>query len=364
MIDRRVLCLDVGLQRRFAARQATSPWPLRSAPTEASSDDPQPPPRDRLPDALAAIARRPAPGRCPAEAPRCRRLGREIEHDRRELPRSETAPCALPLSARRMPESGRSGRSRRTRWDEVLECEGDADPVLVRLCVAGLKRRSAPAGRPEAQVRAVHRREKRFSSASRAQGVRGSGPAQSAPARKTDVLQDSADPPLLRGRQKIGECRRTSGSARPSGRPRKPMLPSGAGPESKWRERIDPPDRDPALEQQRRRAETNLDLGQFAQQPTIEIAHAHAYRAEVERMILAQAQLRLVDVDRRLAASSVSRYGVSQATETGPGQRARRKSQAPARPPLPAVAGRHQQLRDAEDQWPSDGWLRQSGQIG
>ena len=64
------------------------------------------------------------------------------------------------------------------------------------------------------------------------------------------------------------------------------------------RQRIDPPDRDPALEQQRRCAEPDLHLGQFAQQPTIAITHAHADRAQIERLVLAQAQLRVVDVDR------------------------------------------------------------------
>ncbi len=64
------------------------------------------------------------------------------------------------------------------------------------------------------------------------------------------------------------------------------------------RHRIDPLDGDPALEQQRRRAESDVDFRQLAQKPAIGVAHVHADRAQVERMILAQAQLRVFDVDR------------------------------------------------------------------
>jgi hypothetical protein len=73
-----------------------------------------------------------------------------------------------------------------------------------------------------------------------------------------------------------------------------------------WRYRIDPPDRDPALEQQRRRAEPDLDLRQRTEQPAIAVPHAHADCAQIERLILAQTQLRVVNIDREVLRAQFS----------------------------------------------------------
>ena len=61
-------------------------------------------------------------------------LGREIELNRRWLPLEEMALWALPLSARRMPESGRSGaKSANSAGSRFSKARVDADRVLARL---------------------------------------------------------------------------------------------------------------------------------------------------------------------------------------------------------------------------------------
>ena len=140
----------------------------------------------------------------PAGASRSNRIGSRS-------PASETALCALPLSGRRIPESGRSGAEvgeRRRR--QVLECDVDADPLLIRL----MRRRDVnPGGAsrlvdPESQLRAhviVAHGDDQLGLARAQAACEPLVLQDQLAARKTDVLQVARVLPLFRGREEFGE---------------------------------------------------------------------------------------------------------------------------------------------------------------
>ena len=226
----------------------------------------------------------------PAGASRSNRIGSRS-------PASETALCALPLSGRRIPESGRSGlKSANAAGDQVLECDVDADPLLIRL----MRRRDVnPGGAsrlvdPESQFRAHVIVAHGDDQLGRARPQAACEPLvlqDQLAARKPDMLQVAGVPPLVRGREELGknaaDAERIGSGAIGS------LVEADAAvrvPDQRQtrRDRIDPPDREPSLEQHGRRAEADLDRRQLAEESAIVSAHAHADRTQVERAILAQ----------------------------------------------------------------------------